>query len=462
MLSVIFPDSVEDGAIPVKNTFIHFDTAQVPPSAVRSATCPPILRPCCSPEDSTTWGGATRVLCHAMASRLDAPTEAKDVYFTPDSSPRCRGRSGVSSLDATAEGSATPSAESWASAEGVWASAVTDTPSGPGRTCVSSRGRTDEGTTARVPPPRGGGIVGWTTVQSSRKPPKVQTLLAGAPRQQVMQTAPSAVAVPGERERQRQEAPARANTQYITQRFELGIEDDCGASGFHARRRLIGPGGEVMKRIAAESKGARVWVSGGNPCPSEYREPKDCMGPLMVCVSAISGPSFEIAVGLVQELLERVRAEHKRHQLRRDSGNKRHEEGRRESSDEATTARRAADPERLVTCCISVGLDEDRDFQVVRRLVGPRGQHMKRIGASAGGARLRVSGAPARGSGLLVGPLRVCVAAPSKASLSVAQSLVEELVETVRAEYDRFRLARGLPVCRSATSSVLDGVQRRG
>lgn len=88
------------------------------------------------------------------------------------------------------------------------------------------------------------------------------------------------------------------------ERIEVGIEDDLT---FHVVRRLIGPRGRHMQDITSVCRGAKVWI-----CGRGSRSWEDSEGPLVICVGATTAPSFESAVGQVQELLNRVHEEHRK------------------------------------------------------------------------------------------------------------------------------------------------------
>jgi len=93
------------------------------------------------------------------------------------------------------------------------------------------------------------------------------------------------------------------------QRIEVGIEDDAE---FHVVRRLIGPRGKHMQDIVTACRGAKVWI-----CGRGSRSWEDSEGPLVICVGASTSPSFDTAVGFVQELLGRVHEEYRKFNLRR-------------------------------------------------------------------------------------------------------------------------------------------------
>lgn len=101
-------------------------------------------------------------------------------------------------------------------------------------------------------------------------------------------------------------------------------------------------------------------------------------------------------------------------------------------------------------CQFTVGIEAEPKFQVVRRLLGPHGQHMKHI-AERSGAKLRLRG---RGSNFLEGPdqlesldpLMLCVSAPNKSSYVEAFRLTSELLENVYRQHLEFCLSSGLSV----------------
>jgi len=88
------------------------------------------------------------------------------------------------------------------------------------------------------------------------------------------------------------------------QRIEVGIEDD---KDFRVVQRLIGPRGKNMQDIVTKSKGAKVWIIGRGS-----RSWEDNVGPLLVCVGAAASSTFDVAVGLVKELLDRVKEDHRK------------------------------------------------------------------------------------------------------------------------------------------------------
>mmetsp|Transcript_20534 Transcript_20534/g.57012 ORF Transcript_20534/g.57012 Transcript_20534/m.57012 type:complete len:294 (-) Transcript_20534:185-1066(-) len=101
-------------------------------------------------------------------------------------------------------------------------------------------------------------------------------------------------------------------------------------------------------------------------------------------------------------------------------------------------------------CQFIVGIEEDADFGVVRRLLGSHGAHVKPI-AERTGAKLRLRG---RGSKFLEGverqestdPLMLCVSAPDVAAYAEAVRLVSERLEAIYAAYHKFCAEAQRPV----------------
>lgn len=104
---------------------------------------------------------------------------------------------------------------------------------------------------------------------------------------------------------------------------------------------------------------------------------------------------------------------------------------------------------RKYTCRFLVGIENDKDFQVVRRIIGAKGANMKRI-VKLSEAKLRLRGV---GSGYFEGagqkesnePLQLCVSCTSPDGYRTAVSLVEELMEGVYTEFRTFCQETGKP-----------------
>jgi len=104
---------------------------------------------------------------------------------------------------------------------------------------------------------------------------------------------------------------------------------------------------------------------------------------------------------------------------------------------------------RKYTCRFLIGIENDKEFQVVRRIIGAKGANMKRIVRQTE-AKLRLRGV---GSGYFEGagqressePLQLCVSCTSSEGYRTAVRLVEELLETVYGEYRQFCQENGRP-----------------
>lgn len=104
---------------------------------------------------------------------------------------------------------------------------------------------------------------------------------------------------------------------------------------------------------------------------------------------------------------------------------------------------------RKYTCRFLIGIDNDQEFQVVRRIIGAKGTNMKRI-VKQTEAKLRLRGV---GSGYFEGagqkessePLQLCVSCTSAEGYGTAVKLVEELMENVYNEYRQFCRENGKP-----------------
>jgi hypothetical protein len=96
-----------------------------------------------------------------------------------------------------------------------------------------------------------------------------------------------------------------------------------------------------------------------------------------------------------------------------------------------------------------VGIEQERSFNVVRKLLGDHGAHMKAIAENTG-AKLRIRG---RGSGFKEGPdnteadepLMICVSATSSNGFEACINDVESLLRYVHDQYYAFCERRNLP-----------------
>lgn len=97
---------------------------------------------------------------------------------------------------------------------------------------------------------------------------------------------------------------------------------------------------------------------------------------------------------------------------------------------------------RKYTCRFDIGIENEKEFQVARRIIGQKGCNMKKI-VDVSGAKLRLRG---KGSGYLEGPskaespepLHLCVSCTSQAGYNAAVQAVSEILEGVYLDYAKF------------------------
>jgi len=271
--------------IPVKNTFINFDLPAPPTTAPqRSRTCPPLPLPNHSVAGALNWEGATQELCHAMGIRREpegsvSPLEASECRLGADAP-----EPALETVSCSRMGNDS-------------SSVVHQQPAG--KSCVQSSEETDAISEVSTKESEGtfdspSSLQTWTSVSTRKKKSKaLKDDYANAGHY-------------GSSDDQSMTPRPKGKGKGVShfQRIEVGIEDD---REFRVVQRLIGPRGKYMQDIVTESKGAKVWIVGRGS-----RSWEDDTGPLMVCVGATSGTVFDKAVGLVNDLLNRVREEYNR------------------------------------------------------------------------------------------------------------------------------------------------------
>lgn len=105
---------------------------------------------------------------------------------------------------------------------------------------------------------------------------------------------------------------------------------------------------------------------------------------------------------------------------------------------------------RKYTCRFLIGIDNDKEFQVARRLIGSKGSNMKKI-VQQTDAKLRLRG---QGSGYFEGsgqkessePLQLCISCTNVEGYKTALRLTEDLLSKVHDEYRGFCRDNGLPM----------------
>lgn len=105
---------------------------------------------------------------------------------------------------------------------------------------------------------------------------------------------------------------------------------------------------------------------------------------------------------------------------------------------------------RKYTCRFLIGIENDKEFQVARRLIGSKGSNMKRI-VQQTDAKLRLRG---QGSGYFEGsgqkessePLQLCISCTNLEGYKTAVRQTEDLLKRVHEEYREFCREKGLPI----------------
>mmetsp|Transcript_94009 Transcript_94009/g.235983 ORF Transcript_94009/g.235983 Transcript_94009/m.235983 type:complete len:323 (+) Transcript_94009:90-1058(+) len=89
-------------------------------------------------------------------------------------------------------------------------------------------------------------------------------------------------------------------------------------------------------------------------------------------------------------------------------------------------------------CKLEVGIDDDPNFRVVSRLIGPKGRHMQDILSKAKGSKIWIIGKGSRSWEDDVGPLVVCIGATSAAAYETAVASVKDLLARVTEDHRKF------------------------
>jgi len=84
---------------------------------------------------------------------------------------------------------------------------------------------------------------------------------------------------------------------------------------------------------------------------------------------------------------------------------------------------------------IPVGIEETSGFQVMKRLIGPKGRFIQDICVSSGGAKVWIIGRGSRSWEDDSGPLTVCVGATAKSMIDNAKAKVLLLISRVNDDY---------------------------
>mmetsp|Transcript_126426 Transcript_126426/g.357569 ORF Transcript_126426/g.357569 Transcript_126426/m.357569 type:complete len:294 (-) Transcript_126426:8-889(-) len=274
--------------IPVKNTFIDFDVpSHLPKTRFRATSSPPSYQFTSATGVVVDWDAATQELCHAMT-----PMQFKVAPKLPNHQSHQRSKesdpcdSPKSQPCASACVACEVSPRAKQGSPGTEVDAISD---------VSTKA-SDNNVEAPVHDEAG---MKWTSVPG-KKNKKLRNSDLVPTRASKSQSQYSS-----SRDDNSQWSGKGKGLPHF-KRIEVGIEDD---NEFRVVQKLIGPRGKHIQDITTESVGSKVWIIGKGS-----RSWEDAVGPLTICVGATSNSGFETAVGLVSELLERVRDDHRKHQ----------------------------------------------------------------------------------------------------------------------------------------------------
>lgn len=249
--------------------------------------------------------------------------------------------------------------------------------------------------------------------------------------------------------------------------FVVGMEDDAA---FRVVARILGPGGRRIQHLAAEAgEGVRVWLCGrGTTHRGSAAEHREASGPLTVRVRATTRCGLERAAALVQELLADVEMSRREccqaSELKaeapaawaisrwpqatgdEDLG---HPVPAPRGQSEARGCRGEVSADQRLSCRIRVGIEEDPSFRVVAKLLGVGGENMRYIASEARGARVSLRGAGMRRGGASelesAEPLAIWVSASTQQGFERAACLAEDLLADVQADYRAFCRESNLP-----------------
>jgi hypothetical protein len=91
---------------------------------------------------------------------------------------------------------------------------------------------------------------------------------------------------------------------------------------------------------------------------------------------------------------------------------------------------------------VEVGIEDDSEFRVVKRLIGPGGEHMQRITETCLGTKVELRGTGTKSLGGSAGPLVLHIKGHDAAQCAKALAQAQELVADIRNDYEAFVASR--------------------
>mmetsp|Transcript_54266 Transcript_54266/g.156880 ORF Transcript_54266/g.156880 Transcript_54266/m.156880 type:complete len:406 (-) Transcript_54266:78-1295(-) len=237
--------------------------------------------------------------------------------------------------------------------------------------------------------------------------------------------------------------PARPATgPLIHHQLPVTLDDSLQS---RAVRKLLGQGGENIKRITSMCPGTWVELRGAGTNLGRGTD----TGPLVLHVKGhdadVCKKAVELATSLIDETLE-VMGKHQAAEpgVSADAapGPPSGGGGGGGGGGGASSAARSGAPARpqrpesaFVHRELAVGLEDTPEFRVARRLIGQGGEHVKFIAQECPGTRLELRGEGANPwNGPQSGPLVLHIRARDAATADAAVKLAEELLEHVKEE----------------------------
>lgn len=422
----------------VKNTFINFNNpgASLPKALLRSATCPSFFPLSCSVADSASWEAATQVLCHAMAPKVCSSKE--QMMLTPCDSPRSGSSTTLpdptETLPEPEEQALTPcrSCEEYCSLD-IEKEKIEEWTQVPSRK------------TKKMPKQREVQVVSPRDAASRPKPQRTANVAA----------APAAPAVGGEDAavNAAQESDAAHDAARPTLPLPAAASQRAPAAVVAAAppskasrpprlhntnlRREDARGGPANKpSVFSGTRGGQP-AQGGATTPTNAnaaavapsRGGRDRAAAAMCSEDQAGGGGASPSSATVVPATPSSSAPMMRD---RDAPISQHHASPSGGKGKGK-GKGLPHFDRL-----EVGIADDPQFRVVQRLIGPRGKHMQDIVDESKGAKVWIIGRGSRSWEDDIGPLMICVGAPSVAVFDVAISLATALLQRVKEDFARW------------------------
>lgn len=118
------------------------------------------------------------------------------------------------------------------------------------------------------------------------------------------------------------------------------------------------------------------------------------------------------------------------------------------------TSKPPHEPHQAIQHEVDIGIKDDPEFHVVKRLLGPGGANIDRIRGNCEGTKVELRGVGTQSSGDGSGPLVLRIKGHDASQCATALARAEELVRETRQEYESFLASRFTEESTSADDSV--------